>query len=154
MSSVPLDSPFHVLLVEDELADAELFTELLLEVSPDVEVHHVSHGQEALEFLMLQKAYAQAPLPDLIVLDLDMPVMDGHTFLKHAKSQPRSRSIPVLILSTSDHSRDVARAYHEHASSYVVKPGSFEEYRALIALIDSYWRGTVRLPTVEQLNLV
>ena len=146
--------PFHLLLVEDEFADAELFTELISEISEDICVYHVPDGQQALEFLMRQGQYPHVPLPHLIVLDLNMPVMNGHEFLKRAKREDRARSIPVLVLSTSDDPRDVRQAYHEYANSYVVKPGSFAEYRNLLALIESYWRGAVRLPTVEQLSEV
>jgi len=143
-------SPFHLLLVEDEFADAELFSELIGELSGDIELHHVVNGQEALEFVTLQGRYADAPFPNLIVLDLNMPVMNGHEFLRRAKRDSRARTIPVLVLSTSDHPRDITEAYHEYASSYVVKPGSFAEYRDLIGLIGSYWRGAVQLPTVDQ----
>ncbi len=144
--------PFHLLLVEDEFADAELFSELISEISPEIKIHHVTNGQEALDFVTLRGQYAQAPFPHLIVLDLNMPVMNGHDFLRRAKREDRARSIPVLVLSTSDHPRDITQAYHEYASSYVVKPGSFDEYRNLLALIESYWRGAVRLPTVEQIS--
>lgn len=145
------NSPFHLLLVEDEYADAELFSELLSEVSNDIELHHVLNGQEALDFVTLQGQYTGAPFPNLIVLDINMPVMNGHEFLRRAKRDPRARTIPVLVLSTSDNPRDITEAYHEYASSYVVKPGSFAEYRDLIALIGSYWRGAVQLPTVDQI---
>ena len=152
MPPIKPKSPFHLLLVEDEYADAELFSELISELSGDIELHHVLNGQEALEFVTLQGRYADAPFPNLIVLDLNMPVMNGHEFLRRAKRDSRARTIPVLVLSTSDHPRDITEAYHEYASSYVVKPGSFDEYRNLLALIESYWRGAVRLPTVEQIS--
>ncbi|WP_424950247.1 response regulator [Deinococcus sp.] len=145
-------APFHLLLVEDEHADAELFTELIGEISRDIQIHHVLNGQEALEFVTRQGRYVQAPFTNLIVLDLNMPVMNGHEFLKRAKREDRARSIPVLVLSTSDHPRDITRAYHEYASSYVVKPGSFAEYRDLLTVIEGYWRGAVKLPTVEQIS--
>ncbi len=145
--------PFHLLLVEDEPADVELFTELMHEFEPEVHIHHVLNGRKALEFVTLEGEYTEAPFPQLIVLDLNMPIMNGHEFLKRAKGHPRARSIPVLVLSTSERPGDIARAYYEHASSYVVKPGNFDEYRDLIALIKSYWRGTVRFPSIEHLEL-
>ena len=89
-------SPFHLLLVEDEFADAELFTELINETSGGIVVHHVSNGQEALRFLAREGGHLQAPSPDLIVLDLNMPVMSGLEFLKRAKNDDRARAIPVL----------------------------------------------------------
>ena len=119
-----MSRPFTVLLVEDELADAELFQDLLAEVAADIRVEHVENGQAALE--LLQRPHA--PRPDLIVLDLNMPVMNGHDFLVQAKTVPDLRAIPVMVLSTSDHPDDIHRAYDGYASGYVVKPGSYREY--------------------------
>ena len=152
MSAVQPPFPFHLLLVEDEQADAELFTELLHEISEGILVHHVPNGLVALNFVTLQGEYALAPFPHLIVLDLNMPVMSGHEFLKRAKSDDRARAIPVLVLSTSDNPDDIQKSYHEYASGYVVKPASFSEYRNLLNVIEGYWRGTVRLPTLEQVG--
>ncbi len=148
----PTTFTFHVLLVEDESADAQLFTELIGEIAGDIEVHHVSNGLEALDFVTLSGKYAHAPFPSLIVLDLNMPIMNGHEFLKRAKHVERARAIPVLVLSTSDNPKDIQKSYHEYASGYVVKPGSFSEYRNLLTVIESYWRGAVRLPTLEQMG--
>ena len=152
MSAVQPPFPFHLLLVEDEQADAELFTELLHEISEGILVHHVPNGLVALNFVTLQGEYALAPFPHLIVLDLNMPVMSGHEFLKRAKNDDRARTIPVLVLSTSDNPNDIQKSYHEYASGYVVKPGNFSEYRNLLNVIEGYWRGTVRLPTLEQVG--
>jgi len=152
MSAVQPPFPFHLLLVEDEQADAELFTELLHEISEGILVHHVPNGLVALNFVTLQGEYALAPFPHLIVLDLNMPVMSGHEFLKRAKNDDRARTIPVLVLSTSDNPNDIQKSYHEYASGYVVKPGNFSEYRNLLNVIEGYWRGAVRLPTLEQVG--
>ena len=152
MSAFQPPFPFHLLLVEDEQADAELFTELLHEISEGILVHHVPNGLVALNFVTLQGEYALAPFPHLIVLDLNMPVMSGHEFLKRAKNDDRARTIPVLVLSTSDNPNDIQKSYHEYASGYVVKPGNFSEYRNLLNVIEGYWRGAVRLPTLEQVG--
>lgn len=142
-----MSRPFTVLLVEDELADAELFRDLLAEVATDIHVEHVENGQAALE--RLQRP--QAPRPDLIVLDLNMPVMNGHDFLVQAKTVPELRAIPVMVLSTSDHPDDIHRAYDGYASGYVVKPGSYQEYTQVLDTVQAYWRGLVRLPRLEDL---
>ena len=147
---------FVILLVEDELADAALFGELLSEISPDIELYNVENGQQALDFLTDQGSVSQTvgaprPRPHLIVLDLNMPVMNGNEFLRQAKTRDDRRSIPVLVLTTSDSPDDIQRAYHDHASGYVVKPGTYEEYHQLLKTIEGYWRGTLKLPTVEQL---
>ena len=144
---------FTLLLVEDELADAALFQDMLSEVSGGMTVHHVENGQEALDFVTRAQGYADAPRPDLIVLDLNMPVMDGHDFLRHAKGLTSVRSIPVLVLSTSDHPQDVHRSYDAQASGYVVKPGTFQEYTHVLRTIQAYWAGVVRLPSLEDVAL-
>ncbi|MHA0042044.1 response regulator [Deinococcus sp. PEB2-63] len=142
-----MSRPFTVLLVEDELADAELFQDLLSEVAADIHVEHVENGQAALE--LLQRPGAQRP--DLIVLDLNMPVMNGHDFLSQAKAVAELRAIPVMVLSTSDHPDDIHRAYDGYASGYVVKPGSYQEYTQVLDTVQAYWRGLVRLPRLEDL---
>jgi CheY-like chemotaxis protein len=146
-------APFTVLLVEDELADALMFQEMLEEVSADVSFHHVVNGQEALHFLNRAEGYVAVPIPDLIVLDLNMPVMNGHDFLRRAKSLDGLRRIPVLVLSTSDDPNDIHRSYDRQASGYVVKPSTYAEYTRIMATIDAYWRGVVRLPTLSDMSL-
>lgn len=144
-------SPLVLLLVEDELADALMFQEMAEEVSSDLSVHHVLNGEEALRFLQRAPGHEDAPRPHLIVLDLNMPVMNGHEFLRQAKGEGELRSIPVLVLSTSDEPGDIHRSYDGHASGYVVKPGNYEEYTRVMATIEAYWRGVVRLPSLADL---
>lgn len=143
--------PFTLLLVEDELADAMLFQDMLADVAPEITVHHVGHGQEALNFLSRQEGYQDAPRPNLVVLDLNMPVMNGHDFLAEVKQLGSLRSIPVLVLSTSEHAEDVHRSYDGQASGYVVKPGTYQEYTRVLETVQAYWRGVVRLPTLHDL---
>ncbi len=142
-----MSRPFTVLLVEDEPADAELFQDLLAEVAADIRVEHAENGQAALD--LLQRPGARRP--DLIVLDLNMPVMNGHDFLSQAKAVTELRAIPVMVLSTSDHPDDIHRAYDAHAGGYVVKPGSYQEYTQVLDTVQAYWRGLVRLPRLEDL---
>ncbi|MDV6374104.1 response regulator [Deinococcus arenicola] len=140
-------APFRLLLVEDELADALLFQDMLSEQDQDITVHHVQNGQEALAYLCEP---GHPPRPHLIVLDLNMPVMNGHEFLTRIKALPAVRSIPVLVLSTSEHPGDIQRAYEGQVSGYVVKPGSYPEYMHVLETIRAYWRGLVRLPSLEE----
>jgi CheY-like chemotaxis protein len=142
---------FTVLLVEDELADAALFQEMLADVSPEITVEHVEHGGEALQYLLGKAPYAGRPRPNLVVLDLNMPVMDGHEFLREVKAHEHLRALPVLVLSTSDHPQDVQRSYLGFASGYVVKPGTYAEYTRVLTAVESYWRGVLRLPTIGEL---
>jgi len=140
-------APFHLLLVEDELADALLFQDMLAEQDQDITVHHVQNGQEALDHLARPD---RASRPHLIVLDLNMPIMNGHEFLERVKTLPEVRSIPVLVLSTSEHPSDIHRAYDQQVSGYVVKPGNYQEYMHVLETIRAYWRGLVRLPSLEE----
>ncbi len=139
--------PFHLLLVEDELADALLFQDMLSEQDQEITVHHVQNGQEALDHLC---GPGHGVRPHLIVLDLNMPIMNGHEFLERVKSLPEVRSIPVLVLSTSEHPSDIHRAYEGQVSGYVVKPGNYQEYMHVLETIRAYWRGLVRLPSLEE----
>lgn len=143
--------PFTLLLVEDEPADAALFQDMLADVAPEITVHHVEHGQEALNFLSRQAGHRDAPRPDLVVLDLNMPVMSGHDFLAEVKQPGPLRAIPVLVLSTSEHAEDVQRSYDGQASGYVVKPGTYQEYTRVLETVQAYWRGIVRLPTFGEI---
>jgi CheY-like chemotaxis protein len=142
--------PFHLLLVEDEPADAALFEDMLAEQDQDIVVHHVENGQEALDYLL---GPVPGPRPQLVVLDLNMPVMDGHEFLERVKGASEVRTIPVLVLSTSEHPDDIVRAYDGQVSGYVVKPGSYEDYTRVLETIRAYWLGLVRLPRLEDLSL-
>ncbi|MFC4424957.1 response regulator [Deinococcus navajonensis] len=144
--------PFTLLLVEDELADVALFQDLLADSVSEVEVVHVSNGQEALQYLKREDKHLNAIHPDLVVLDLNMPVMNGHEFLAQVKQQPALRSVPVMILSTSDRPDDIQRAYHGYASGYVVKPSSYEEFQRVVKTIEAYWNGLVRLPTIADVT--
>lgn len=145
--------PFTLLLVEDDLADAALFQDLLLDATTDIDLHHVGNGQEALDFLTRAPGHSGAPRPDLIVLDLNMPVMNGHDFLTQVKRLPELRSIPVLVLSTSEHPHDIHQSYDRYASGYIVKPGNFQEYNQMLDMVMSYWRGALRLPSIEEVAL-
>ncbi|WP_295819128.1 response regulator [uncultured Deinococcus sp.] len=144
-------APFTILLVEDEQADALMFQEMMSEVSPDVHVHHVVNGRDALQALTRAPGHSLTPQPHLIVLDLNMPVMNGHEFLKRAKALDGVRRIPVLVLTTSTDASDIATSYDAHASGYVVKPSTYQEFMAVMQTIRSYWQGMVRLPALEDL---
>ncbi|GGL18018.1 response regulator [Deinococcus radiotolerans] len=139
---------FHVLLVDDEIADAELFTEIFMEAFPEVQIRHVLNGREALDHL----DRAGTARPDLIILDLNMPVMNGHDFLQRAKAHDTHRDIPILVLSTSSGEDDVQRSYHNFASGYAVKPASYQDLQALVDRISGYWQGAVILPRIEQVT--
>lgn len=136
-----------ILLLEDEPADAYLVKMAFKEGKVLANLHHVVDGQEGVDFLRKMGEYAFAPRPDLILLDLNMPRMNGYEFLKVIKSNPMLSNIPVVVLTTSDVERDVVRSYESGVASYITKPVDMAQFMAAIHQIGDYWFTLVRLPT-------
>jgi CheY-like chemotaxis protein len=128
--------PFRILHVEDDDVHAELVRRTLMREVPAIELERVADGAEAQERLFGGHGH---PQPDLILLDLKLPKVDGHEILAMVKGDERLRVIPVVVLTTSDQEADVQRAYAEHANSYLVKPVSFPQFRSLLAQLKQYW---------------
>lgn len=138
---------FDILLVEDDLGDAGLVKIAIRRGEWQVNPHHVKNGDEALAFLRrIGPDLADAPRPDLILLDLNLPGRSGHEVLNDLKSDYDLRKIPVVVLSTSDAERDVMRAYQLGANSYVTKPMDVEDFTRTIHGIQEYWFGVAQLP--------
>jgi CheY-like chemotaxis protein len=138
---------FSLLLVEDEVADANLVRIAFEESRLLATLHHVVDGVEALRFLRREtEAYAEAPRPDLILLDLNMPRMNGREFLQAVKQDSALRTIPVVVLTTSDVERDVIESYHLGAAGYIVKPVDLDQLIQAIKGVESYWFTVVKLP--------
>lgn len=135
-----------VLLVEDDDADADLAREALAGSPLATELHVVADGASALAFLRRTGAHAAAPVPDLVLLDLNMPGMDGRSVLTEVKRDPALRDIPVVVLSSSASPRDVACAYALSANSYVTKPVGLAAYLATIRAIERFWLGVATPP--------
>lgn len=139
--------PFDILLIEDEPADANLVRAALKQNKVFCNLHHVTDGVEALAFLRHEgDVYRAAPRPDLILLDLNMPRMNGRELLSAVKSDEALTSIPIVVLTTSDAERDVLASYKLGAASYITKPVDMEQFIAAIRQIDSYWFTLTRLP--------
>ena len=131
-----------VLLVEDEPAHAEIVRRHFAERHPATRLAHVADGQAALDYLYRRARYrepARSPTPDLILLDLRLPRVDGLEVLKTIKTDPDLRQIPVVALSTSAAQADVVNAYRHHANSYLVKPVDFGRFTALLDALGGYW---------------
>jgi CheY-like chemotaxis protein len=135
-----------VLLVEDEPADAHLVRLAFEEGQVMVDLHHVMDGVEAFEFLRNEKGYYKSPPPDLILLDLNMPRMDGRQFLQKIKADAELHSIPVVVLTTSDAERDMLDSYDHFAAGYIVKPVDVDDFIKIVRGISDYWIKLVRLP--------
>ncbi len=136
----------NILLVEDNPADARLVFEAMAEHRFHAGFHHVGDGMEAMAFLNRQAPYGEAPRPDLVLLDLNMPRMDGREVLAQIKSDPELATIPVIILTTSDAETDVVRSYLNHANCFLTKPVDFDAFMRMIGLATDFWLTAVRLP--------
>ena len=129
----------HFLLVEDDDAHAKLISRTLEQNRISNRLDRVVDGEAALEFLEQRGAFADARRPDIVLLDLKLPKLDGHEVLGRIKGNPRLASLPVVVLTTSDAEADRLRAYELHANSYLVKPVDFERLRQMVADLSLYW---------------
>lgn len=136
----------EILLLEDEPSDAYLVKMALKEAKILANLHHVVDGREGLDFLNRTEKYADAPRPDLIFLDLNMPRMNGCEFLAAIKADERFRSIPTVVLTTSNVESDVVHSYQLGATSYITKPVDMPQFVNAVQQIGDYWFSLVRLP--------
>jgi CheY-like chemotaxis protein len=136
----------QILLVEDNPADVELTRQALAEGRVANEVHVVEDGEAAMEFVRRRGEFAQAPRPDLMLLDLNLPRKDGREVLVELKSDEHLCTIPVVVLTTSAIDEDILHAYRQHVNSYIRKPVRLDELIRVVCSIDEYWLGIVALP--------
>jgi len=135
-----------ILLVEDNPGDVRLIQEALQDGKLLNRIATVSDGQKALAYLRKQGGYAQATRPDLILLDLNIPRKDGREVLAEIKADPHLRSIPVVIVTSSQAEEDILRSYNTHANCYVAKPVDLEKFVAVVKAIEEFWVTIVKLP--------
>ena len=136
----------EVLLVEDDPGDVMMTREAFQDYKLHNELHVVSDGAEAMAFLRQEGEYVGRPRPDLVLLDLNLPRMDGRQVLEAIKSDPELASIPVVVLTTSENEDDVLRSYSLHANAYVTKPVDFQRFIEVVRQIDDFFVTVVRLP--------
>jgi CheY-like chemotaxis protein len=146
MTAVPTGAPIEVLLVEDSADDAALTRRALEQAKVRNRVHQVATGTDALAFLRREGRFSNAGLPDLILLDLNLPGMDGRELLAIIKADDRLRHIPVVIVTGSKAEEDVVRSYRLHANAYVKKPIDTQEFLEAVNSIEEFWLQIVRLP--------
>ena len=139
-------SEIHVLLVEDDPGDVLMTQEAFEHHKLRNQLHVVSDGVEALAFLRGEGEYAGSPRPGLILLDLNLPRKDGREVLEEVKNDASLRSIPVVVLTTSQAEEDILRSYNLHANAYVAKPVDFERFIEVIRQIDDFFVSVVKLP--------
>jgi CheY-like chemotaxis protein len=146
MNTIDSTAPIDLLLVEDDPGDV-LMTKEALEGSKLVHsLHTVSNGEEALAYLRHDPPFEREPRPDLILLDLNLPRLDGHEVLSVVKSDADLRRIPIVVLSTSEAEEDILRSYDLHANAYVTKPVGFDSFMSVIRQVDDFFLSVVRLP--------
>jgi two-component system, chemotaxis family, response regulator Rcp1 len=138
--------PIEVLLVEDSLGDVRLTREAFREANPLVHLQVATDGVEAMAFLRQEGAHANAPRPDLILLDLNLPKMDGREVLAHIKDDGMLKTIPTVILTTSDAEVDIVKSYQLQANCYLTKPVQLEAFENLVKSINDFWLTKVKLP--------
>ncbi|MEV8510197.1 response regulator [Actinoplanes sp. NPDC051475] len=136
----------QVLLVEDDLADVALMESSFAEHQEPTELHHVVDGADALAFLRREGRYADVPRPDLILLDLNMPRVDGRQVLAAIKADEKLKAIPVVVFTTSAAPADVSSSYGAHANAYITKPIDLDQFDRVVAQIRSFYGHTVTLP--------
>jgi CheY-like chemotaxis protein len=132
-----------ILLVEDSEGDARLVRELLQEINETVRVHVVSDGVDAMAFLRYQEQYLDAPRPSMILLDLNMPNMHGLEVLAQVKADPRLRTIPIIVLTTSLQDSDIEQSYKLMANCYLRKPDELKELEKLVRSLNDFWLNRV-----------
>lgn len=135
-----------ILMVEDNPGDARLTQEALKESKVYNNLHHVRDGVEAMEFLRKEGGYKDAPTPDLILLDLNLPRKDGREVLAELKAIPRLKHIPVVVLTTSEAEQDIVKSYELHANCYITKPVDLDKFVEIIHGIENFWLSIVKLP--------
>jgi CheY-like chemotaxis protein len=142
----PSALPVEILLVEDDPGDVLITREAIESSKVANRLSVVSNGEEALQFLQRDEPFADAPRPGLVLLDLNLPRLDGREVLARMKGDPDLRRIPVVVLTTSSSDDDVVRSYDLHANAYVTKPVDFEQFMSVVRQIDEFFVSIVTLP--------
>ncbi len=144
--------PLHVLLVEDNLGDVRLTQEAFREANRAIHLHVASDGVEAMAFLRHEGVHSHAPRPDLILLDLNLPRMDGREVLAHIKADVDLKTIPTVILTTSEAEGDIVKSYQLQANSYLTKPVQLEAFDNVVKSINDFWLTKAKLPHRGQIG--
>jgi chemotaxis family two-component system response regulator Rcp1 len=146
MVAVQQGRPVEVLLVEDNPSDVVLIREALKDGRILVKLHVAMDGEEALQFLHCEGKYADAPRPDLILLDLNLPKKNGREVLADVKADPELRRVPVIVMTTSKAEQDIHRVYELNANCYITKPVELDEFLHVVRSIEDFWLTVVTLP--------
>lgn len=141
--------PVEILLVEDNPGDIRLTIEALKDGKVNNNLRVANNGVEALDMLRREGKYAELPLPDIILLDLNLPKKDGREVLMEVKADESLKRIPVVVLTSSEAEQDILRVYDLHANCYITKPVDLEQFIRIIRSIENFWLTIVKLPRSE-----
>lgn len=141
--------PAEVLLVEDNPSDVRLTKEAMKEGHVLNNLHVVGDGQAAIDFLQRKGQYADAPRPDLVLLDLNLPKKSGREVLAEIKKDDDLKTIPIVVLTTSKAEEDIVKTYQLHANCFITKPVDLDKFIAVVQQVESFWLQVVRLPRAE-----
>lgn len=144
------NQPVEVLLVEDNEDDVVIIQEVFAEMRLATLINVVRDGEEALAYLQRQGKYKVVRMPDIVLLDINMPKKNGFEVLEAMKKDPRLQSLPVIMLTTSQREEDVVRSYAKGACSYIHKLVDLEQFKHLIMQFEHYWTGVSRIPTIRE----
>jgi CheY-like chemotaxis protein len=143
-------NPIEILLVEDNEGDVGLVEEVFEDARIRNIIHVAEDGEEAMQFLNKEKKFINAPTPDLILLDLNLPGKDGREVLEEIKTDNKLKSIPVVVLTTSKAEEDIVKSYDLHANSYITKPVDFDQFIRVVKSIEDFWLEVVKLPNSKE----
>lgn len=146
MTDTTTTHPIDILLVEDNPADVRLTQEALKETQLHCKLHVVRDGVAALDFLQQNGRYQNAPRPDMILLDLNLPKKDGRELLAEIKQTPHIKRIPVVVLTTSRSEEDILQTYDQHANCFITKPTGLDDFMEVVKQIETFWLNIARLP--------
>jgi chemotaxis family two-component system response regulator Rcp1 len=154
LANMPMTSDAHevtkVLLVEDGRGDVRLIEDAFRATNPAVQMHVAIDGEEAMAFLKRGASHAHAPRPDLILLDLNLPKMHGRDVLANIKADARLKTIPVIVVTSSDAPEDIEKCHQLHANCYLTKPSQLDGLEKLVANINEFWLKNAKLPKMLQ----
>lgn len=136
----------RVLVVEDNPADLRLLQEAFRDLDVSHKIFPVQDGEDALDFLYRRNKHSDKPRPDLILLDINLPKVDGHKVLETLKSEPDLKRIPVIMLTNSGSDSDVLKAYDHHANAYIQKPTDMSDFFTIVQRVEHFWLNAVKLP--------
>lgn len=147
-------NPAHILLVEDNEGDILLTKEALEDAKIHIKLSVVKDGKEAIDFLSKEGKYQDVALPDLLLLDVNLPKKNGHEVLKYIKENENLKHIPVIMLTTSSSEKDINQAYKNYVNCYITKPVEVNDFLAVVATIENFWICIVKLPTKKVITNV